>query len=77
MNIRLVKTEEDYDGALTRIEELWGAAPGTEEGNELGVLLVRVGAYEDEHHPVPPPSPIEAIRFVMEQKRLKNSDLIH
>lgn len=76
MNIRPVKTEEDYDTALTRIEELWGADPGTEEGDELDVLLVLVGAYEDEHHPVPPPSPIEAIRFVMEQKGLKNSDLI-
>ena len=76
MNIRPIKTEEDYDAALTRIEELWGADPGTQEGDELDVLLVLVGAYEDEHHPVPPPSPIEAIRFVMEQKGLKNSDLI-
>ena len=31
---------------------------------------------EDENHSVPPPSPIEAIRFVMEQKGLKNADLI-
>ena len=76
MNIRPVKTEKDYDAALARIEELWGADPGTPEGDELDVLLVLVGAYEDEHHPVPPPSPIEAIRFVMEQKGLKNADLI-
>ncbi|WP_419662238.1 hypothetical protein Dvar_26890 [Desulfosarcina variabilis str. Montpellier] len=76
MNIRPVKTEEDYDAALARIEELWGTDPGTPEGDELDVLLVLVGAYEDQHHPVPNPSPIEAIRFVMEQKGLKNSDLI-
>ncbi len=76
MNIRPVKTEKDYDAALARIEQLWGAEPGTREGDELDVLLALVGVYEDEHHPVPPPSPIEAIRFVMEQKGLKNSDLI-
>jgi HTH-type transcriptional regulator/antitoxin HigA len=76
MNIRPVKTEEDYDAALGRIEELWGADPGTPEGDELDVLLVLVGAYEDKNHPIPPPSPIEAIRFVMEQKGLENSDLI-
>ncbi len=76
MNIRPVKTKEDYEAALARIEALWGANTDTPEGDELDVLLVLVGAYEDEHHPVPPPSPIEAIRFVMEQKGLKNSDLI-
>ncbi|BBO85708.1 DNA-binding protein [Desulfosarcina ovata subsp. sediminis] len=76
MNIRPVKTEADYDAALARIKELWGAESGTQDGDELDMLLVLVGAYEDEHHSVPPPSPIEAIRFVMEQKSLKNSDLI-
>ena len=35
-----------------------------------------ITAYENENHPVPPPSPIEAIRFVMDQKGLKPSDLI-
>jgi len=76
MNIHPVKTEKDYDTALARIEDLWGAEPGTPEGDELDVLLALVGVYEDENHPVPPPSPIGAIRFVMEQKGLKQSDLI-
>ena len=53
MNIHPVKTEADYDAALARIEELWGADPGTPDGDELDVLLVLVGAYEDEHHPGP------------------------
>lgn len=76
MNIHPVKTEEDYEAALGRIEELWGADPGTPQGNELDVLLILVGVYEDANHPVPPPSPIEAIKFVMEQKGLKQADLI-
>ena len=76
MNIRPVKTENDYYAALARIEGLWGAEQGTPEGDELDVLLALVGVYEDENHPVPPPSPIEAIRFVMEQKELTQADLI-
>jgi len=76
MNIRPVKTEQDYDVALSRIESLWGAEPGTPEGDELDVLLTLVSVYEDENHPVPPPSPIEAIRFAMDQNGLKQADLI-
>ena len=76
MNIRPVKNEGDYEAALERIEALWGAESGTTEGDELDVLLTLVGVYEDEHHPVPPPSPIEAIKFVMEQRGLKQADLV-
>jgi len=76
MNIRPVKTEKDYDAALARIEELWAAVPETPEGDELDILLTLVSVYEDENHPVPPPSPIEAIKFMMEQKGLKQADLV-
>lgn len=76
MNIRPVKTEQDYDVAIKRIEELWSAEPGTPEYDELDVLITLVGVYEDENHPVPPPSPIEAIKFVMDQKNLKQADLV-
>lgn len=76
MNIRPVKTEEDYERALGRIEELWGAEPGTENGDELDIWLALVDAYEEEHHPVPPPSPVEAIKFVMDQQGLNQKDLV-
>ena len=76
MNIRPVKTDQDYDSALARVEDLWGAEPGTYEGDELEVLLTLITAYESANHPVPPPSPIEAIRFVMGQQGLKQADLI-
>ncbi|WP_321401179.1 ImmA/IrrE family metallo-endopeptidase [Maridesulfovibrio sp.] len=76
MSIRPVNTEGDYEFALERIETLWGAAPGTPEGNELDVLLTLVTVYEERNHPVPPPSPIEAIKFVMDERGLKQADLI-
>lgn len=76
MNIRPVNTEKEYDAALERIEILWGAKPGTSEANELDVLLVLVRVYEQTHHSVPAPSPIEAIKFIMDQQGLKQAGLI-
>jgi len=76
MNIRPVNTERAYDEAIERIEALWGAESGTPEGDELDVLLTLVEVYEKENHPVPPPTPIEAISFVMEQRGMKQADLV-
>ena len=76
MNIRPVNLEQAYDEAIERIETLWGAESGTPEGDELDVLLTLVRVYEKENHPVPPPTPIEAIRFVMDQRGMKQADLV-
>ena len=76
MNIRPVNSEQAYDEAIERIEALWGAESDTPEGDELDVLLTLVRVYEKENHPVPPPTPIEAIRFVMDQRGMKQADLV-
>ncbi len=75
MNIRPIKTEADYDSALAYIEKKWGSPEGTEEGDELDVLLVLVDDYEKIHHPIDPPDPIDAIKFRMEQMNLSRKDL--
>ena len=46
-----IRTEADYDETLRRVEELWGAASGTPEGDELDVLVTLIEAYEREHYP--------------------------
>ena len=48
---------------------------GTPEGDRLDVLVTLVEAYEARHHPVPPPDPIDAIKFHMEQQGLTTKDL--
>ncbi len=53
--------------ALRRIEALWGSAPETSEGDELDVLVTLVEAYEQQHYPLDPPDPIEAIKFRLQQ----------
>lgn len=75
MDVKPIRTEEDYEAALARIEQIWDAEAGTVESDELDILSILVEAYEEEHHPVDPPDPIEAIKFRMEQMGLTRKDL--
>lgn len=75
MRIRPIKTEQDYQAALARIEELWKAPPGSEEAEELEVLGTLVDAYEEANDPIPTPDPIEAILFRLEQTGQDRKDL--
>ena len=61
-----VKTEADYDAALTEIDALMDAEPGTLEGDRLDVLVTLVEAYEAKHWRIDPPDPIEAIKLRMQ-----------
>lgn len=74
---KVIKTEAEYEEALERIETLMAKAhPGTASGDELEVLSLLAENYEAQHHPVGPPTPIEAIKFRMEQQGLAPRDLI-
>ncbi|MCF0070725.1 transcriptional regulator [Dyadobacter sp. CY261] len=74
--LKLIKTEEQYNVALKRLGQIFGAPTGTSESDECDVLALLVGAYEDEHYPIEPPGPIEAIKIRMEQLQLRQVDLI-
>lgn len=76
MDIRSIKNERDYNAAIRRIEELWGAQKNTPEGDELDLLATLVESYEMKHFPIAPPDPIDAIKFRMEQMGMTNADLI-
>ena len=75
MEIRPIRTEDDYRTALKEIERFWDSEPGTAEGDYVEVLATLLEAYEAKHHPVPAPDPIAAIEFMMEQKGLTRRDL--
>ena len=73
--MRPIRTDEDLDVALARIEEIFGAEPDTPEDDELGVLLDLVELYENKYYPIGPPDPISAIKFRMDQANLTARDL--
>ena len=77
MDVKIIKTEREYQTMLAHIEELMDAAPNSPEADELELLTFLVEKYEDEHYPIEPPDPIEAIIFRMEQGGLSRKDLIH
>ena len=73
--LKPLRTEADYEAAIVEIEALWGAPAGTPKGDRLDILATLVDVYENEHYPMDPPDPIEAIVFRMEQQGLTRKDL--
>jgi HTH-type transcriptional regulator/antitoxin HigA len=76
MDIRPIKTEQDYNNSIKRIEELWGSKKDTSEGDELDLLITLVESYEMKHYPIAPPDPVDAIKFRMEQMDMTKADLV-
>jgi len=74
-DIKPIRTETDYGDALSEVERLWGAKLGTPEGDRLDVLATLIDSYEQEHYPMDPPDPIEAIKFRMSQQKLTRKSL--
>ncbi len=63
-----IRTEQEYQAALTRIREIFHAEEGTPEGDELEMLVDLVEVYAAEHYPIDPPSPIAAIEYYLDQR---------
>lgn len=74
--LKPIRTKQDYDEALVRVDALMGAEPESAEGRELDLLADLVVEYEEKHVPMGYPSPVEAIEFCMDQRGLKPSDLV-
>jgi HTH-type transcriptional regulator/antitoxin HigA len=75
MQIKPIKTERDYHAALKEAETLFGATPGTPEGDQLEILSTLIESYEDAHYDIPAPDPIEAINYFMESRGLTRTDI--
>ena len=75
MNIKPIKTEDDYNQALERLEVIFDAKFNSPEGDELEVLGILINQYENENFPIGLPDPIEAIKFRMEQMGYNQTDL--
>ena len=72
----LIKTEADYKAAVSRIEQLMSTVRSAETTDELELLSALVELYEQQHYPVLPPDPIDAIKFRVDQAGLKAKDLV-
>ena len=76
VSVKPIRTEGDYEAALARFSEIFQAPIGTPEGDERDILADLVEHYEDIHYPIPTPSPVAAIEFMMDQRGMTRRDLI-
>ena len=60
INVNAIRSDDDLKNALSRIDEIFDAEPGSKEEEELEILTALVEAYEAKHHPVLYPDPVSA-----------------
>lgn len=80
MKTKILKTEQEYNEACDRIYHLINSTkeaiePNSPEGEEVEILSLLIEKYERENNQLEAPSPIEAIKFRMEQMNLKQADI--
>jgi HTH-type transcriptional regulator/antitoxin HigA len=75
MELKIIKTKKDYHIAMERFEEIFSAKHGTKESNEADVISLLIQDYENKHFVIEAPTPLEAIKYRMEQQGLSNKDL--
>jgi HTH-type transcriptional regulator/antitoxin HigA len=76
MEIKLIKSDEDYRNALKRLEVIFDAPIDSMEGDEAEILSLLIENYENKYYPIESPDPVEAIKIRMEEMNLKQKDLV-
>ena len=75
--VRPIENDDDLDAAVDRLQELLtiGILDGSQEEKEYYIVQTLADAYQQKHHPLPPPHPLEAIKFYLEQSGMEQADL--
>ena len=78
MELRIIRTEAQYEEYLEWVDRQFDrkVKPDSPLGEKVQVALLLIKQYEDEHHPIPLPDPIDAIKLKMEERGLRNKDLV-
>nr|MBC7613576.1 helix-turn-helix domain-containing protein [Pseudopedobacter sp.] len=71
----LIETEEEYNKAILRYEELKSSSKGTLEHKEKLLLVHLISDYENSVSVLPEVDPIEIIKIRMEDFGYKSADL--
>jgi HTH-type transcriptional regulator / antitoxin HigA len=75
--LKPIKNKDQYEDALARVYELMqkNLKPESKDSDELEVLSILIKEYEMQQYPVPKPSPLEAIKFRIEQMGMSDAQL--
>ena len=77
MDFKPIRSEEHYNQALKRIDELIDCEVNSKEEEELEVISLLVWDYEERHYKIDLLSPVQAIKMRMEGLGLKPKDLVN
>jgi HTH-type transcriptional regulator/antitoxin HigA len=75
VDVRAIRTDADHAAALAEIERLWGAEPGTPEGDKLDILVTLAEAYEETRWPIEAVDPIEALNYAIQEMGHSQAEL--
>ncbi|MFN8438155.1 MAG: transcriptional regulator [Cytophagales bacterium] len=75
MELKILKTENEYQKAVKRTIEIFNSEEGTPEADELAVLLLLVKDYEEKNIHIPQVAPIEIIKQKMAEQGIRAKDL--
>jgi len=79
LQLRPIQNEADYQAALKPIENVMDAPvepdPDSAEDAWLDAMVTLIQAWEHKHYPMDVPTPVEAIKFHMEQNGLTAADM--
>jgi HTH-type transcriptional regulator/antitoxin HigA len=75
--IRLLRAQADYDAAMAEYEAYFDREPepGSPEADRFELLGLVIARYEAERFPMEAVSPLDILRFAMDQQALGQADL--
>lgn len=75
--LKPIRNKAHYEEALARVYDLIqkGVKPESKDSDELEILSILIKEYELVHYPVPKPTPLEAIKFRLEQMGMPETEL--
>jgi HTH-type transcriptional regulator / antitoxin HigA len=78
MKLKPIKSKKEYEASLEWVDKQFQKKVrlNSPDGEVLQVALLLIKQYEDIHYAIPTPDPLQAIKMKMEEKGLKNKDLV-
>jgi HTH-type transcriptional regulator/antitoxin HigA len=74
---KVIESDEEFDRMAEHLERLTFKKDASAEENALASLLEKlVVDYDDKHYPLPDVDPHRMVRFLMEQRGLRQADLV-
>ena len=77
VNYSIIKNDDQHENYLARLDELMDLEDHTQDDiEEIELLGLLISTYEETNFPIDLPTPVEAIKFRMDQLGLDDSDLV-